>query len=649
MKKILLSVLMAICVWCKAQDFSAVCETGQTLYYNIIDSTTMTVGVTIPTDNWLQYLNELDGGYVIIPTTVTNEGASFIVTHIMSHAFEACNMIELVIPESIQYIASYAFETSYINKMTIKANNLIDIGSEAFCYGKIKQVVIENNVQALLVNFQFYSRTDIILKNQIPPVISENTFFNVGTIYVPQGCWYAYHDAPNWDKLSNRMYERLDGFAKVGSEWYFNKLSANSILQDYQHFIVTDTTTITVDSVDYAVSMISGSYNDGEAQYVYEEDGVVYWYNSVKNKFSTLYNFNAEVGDTWIISIDDNDYEVIVTSKQRKSWGHYAYDSQWIRSTDSPVVINGRVLSGIGFLNGLFPQVNDGMQPDSTYIKGLRCYLESDTLKYHSGILDCDQIVGWDGFNWYYEIIDDYGNMSYQHIEYTSDTTINSHRAKVLIKSNTLYDKNEIVSHEYIYEDDDVVYWWDKTAKTFTTLYDYNANIGDEWDLYVGTEHITMHVDTVTYREFNGNSYRVLTVSDANDIFSGDIICGIGHTSSFFPERLLTKDHNFRVDGIRCFWIDGEMIIKLGDVDCDSIYNNHHDVDENAAREFAVYPNPASTIVNIVGEYDQIELIDIYGKVIEIDVKNNQIDVTNLQSGMYFIKIGKDSIKFIKM
>ena len=62
---------------------------------------------------------------------------------------------------------------------------------------------------------------------------------------------------------------------------------------------------------------------------------------------------------------------------------------------------------------------------------------------------------------------------------------------------------------------------------------------------------------------------------------------------------------------------------------------------------FTVYPNPATDIVNVVCESEKIELMDIHGQRMEIRVKDNQIDVSNLQNGIYFIKIGDDIVKMI--
>ena len=50
-----------------------------------------------------------------------------------------------------------------------------------------------------------------------------------------------------------------------------------------------------------------------------------------------------------------------------------------------------------------------------------------------------------------------------------------------LVKINTLYDKGlrEEVTHEYVFELNGKLYWWNKRLGLFTVLYDYEAEVGD--------------------------------------------------------------------------------------------------------------------------------------------------------------------------
>lgn len=79
-------------------------------------------------------------------------------------------------------------------------------------------------------------------------------------------------------------------------------------------------------------------------------------------------------------------------------------------------------------------------------------------------------------------------------------------------------------------------------------------------------------------------------------------------------------------------------------------------VSEFSEEEFSVYPNPASSIVNItvspgvlIGT-KQYHLFNAYGQTIgNFEIVNgvNQIDVSNLTNGIYFLKIGNTAKKIV--
>lgn len=262
-----------------------------------------------------------------------------------------------------------------------------------------------------------------------------------------------------------------------------------------------------------------------------------------------------------------------------------------------------------------------------------------------------EPIFNFDFSEWYYEILNDDGSITFQHLEYTADTAINSRRTKVIMRTNTMYDKGVEVTHEYVYEENGIVYWWNKTLNEFTVLYNLNAEAGDEWQIKVGTETITVHVDAVDVYDYEGRTYKMLQVSDENDVFSGTIVCGIGHLTSFFPERLMSKSGNYRVEGMRCYWKDGELVFKYGDKDCDEIYIDLHGIEESDNQTFRVYPNPVKGFITIETEEENAgyEILNIMGQTVLSGSLNGakQIDVSGLSDGMYFIKVGQKTEKFV--
>ena len=253
------------------------------------------------------------------------------------------------------------------------------------------------------------------------------------------------------------------------------------------------------------------------------------------------------------------------------------------------------------------------------------------------------------GTEWYYEIKHLTGDITYQHLEYASDTVINSRRTKILVETNTLYDKSTWTDVEYIYEDGDKIYWWNKDLEDFTLLYDFGAEVGDEWEINGGWFTITVHVDAAQMVTFKSQPYRVLSVSDVSGLFTGDIICGIGHQNRFFPESPIAKD--YEVDGLRCFWQDGDLILTMGEEDCDAVYYEYHDVDENLEMTFTVYPNPSNGLLHVETQRAtflpmEYRITNLLGQTLLSGVLEGQtIDVSTLSNGFYLLKIQNSTIK----
>ena len=288
-------------------------------------------------------------------------------------------------------------------------------------------------------------------------------------------------------------------------------------------------------------------------------------------------------------------------------------------------------------------------------------------------------VLGTDGliFNhadWYYEITNPDGSVTYQYLQCVGDTSIQEKRPKVIVRSNTHYDKRfqTHVTHEYLYEENGVVFWWNKTLGKFTVLYDFGAEVGDEWQIEVGDQAITMHVYEVESQIIDGIPYKRLTIGDAEGFFSGVVVSNIGHLASFFPERLMSKTTNYQVNGLRCYWLDGDLLLKLGSNDCDAIYTQNHNslpeipIPHSASRipHFTLYPNPTPRNTGITLSRNNVNNVNNANNVTSSSflitsplgqplltgpILSNpfQIDLSSLPKGLYFITIGTQTEKLI--
>ena len=138
MKKFsLILILAAFCGMSSASayDFSAVCPTGQTLYYNIIDAVNHEVEIVCPDEDEYWSWFEKPSGYIELPTSVECDGINYAVISIGNYAFNDCwNLTgNLVIPNSIVSIGDFAFNGSYDNADNLViGNSVISIGKYAF-------------------------------------------------------------------------------------------------------------------------------------------------------------------------------------------------------------------------------------------------------------------------------------------------------------------------------------------------------------------------------------------------------------------------------------------------------------------------------------------------------------------------------------
>ena len=455
-------------------------------------------------------------------------------------------------------------------------------------------------------------------------------------------------------------------FAPQGAEWYFDVFNPWGTHPEYERFFVEGDTIIQ----GHHCSIINQNFVDTGhegGEFVYEEDNKVYWFNPTTNAFSTLYDFDAEAGESWYYEVGECSHQVVVDSVGSVTWNGHTYRTQWVRFNEDVQYYSGKIIEGIGYEKGLFPSIYvcDGLEMfDAEEIEYLRCYVNDGEMLYHEGGYDCEQttVTPPSHPEWYYEILNENGTITYQYMYQAGDTIINDEPTHILVKINTLYDKGlrEEVTHEYVFELNGKLYWWNKRLGLFTVLYDYEAEVGDSWTIMVGIEPpLTMHVDGVDYIEYEGRTYRVMRVSDPENLFSGNIVCGIGHLTSFFPERLMDNGDGLRVEGLRCYWIEDELVFKPGDEDCDAIYSEVHGVDEDGpstgSGTFAVYPNPTNGILTVHHSafhihHSEFQIANLMGQTVlsgNINAENQQIDVSSLPQGMYFITFAGETRKFV--
>lgn len=131
MKKIcLLITVLAAATVARAFDFSNVASTGQTLYYSITSSSTVTV-VAPGGSSWGDYA--APAGRLQIPSQVSYNGTTYTVTAISNDALRQCNALASVtIPSTVKSIGYTAFFRCTAMTSVYMADGLEAIGRMAF-------------------------------------------------------------------------------------------------------------------------------------------------------------------------------------------------------------------------------------------------------------------------------------------------------------------------------------------------------------------------------------------------------------------------------------------------------------------------------------------------------------------------------------
>ena len=651
-------------------DFSATCESGQTLYYKITDVEAQEVALVPPTSGgWGSYPRPQ--GNVIFPETVEHDGTTYDIVAIGDSTFYNCSGItgSIVLPDNIRTIGRVAFYGCYgVTGSLTLPQNLETLGWGAFWWLEYLTgpITIPQGVTRIEENTFFANRH--ITSYTIPASVTYiaqrglGSGFRLESIYVDE-------DNPNYYVEGNALIERdskilllgtkntniPDDVVEIGAHAFYFAAWA----QESQPLIIPNSVKIIND----------GAFHYANLQSISLPDSLVYIGNNglpgntivQSNLPQTLIHIGEiAFADCWFIDGGVSIPEGIDTIAPQ------TYYNAHITSVSIPatVVSIGEEafyrcdeLQSITCYNSIPPTL------DATSFQGVNrdipVYIPNGSLENYTFAYYWEEFTNFIEMpefapahaEWYYEIQNDNGSITYQQLQQEGDTVIDHKDVKIIVRSNTLYDKHQEITHEYVYEENNAVYWWNKTLNEFTTLYDFAAETGDEWQIKAGTETITLHVDAVELVEYDGRTYKVMNVSDEGDLFSGNIVCGIGHVASLFPEKLMQKALPFDVESLRCYWVNDDLILHMGTVDCDEILAVEENVSAQDSESIALYPNPTNGTLYIESQDDAstFTISNMLGQtVMSGNIADSQtIDVSGLDDGMYFICIGQRTVKFV--
>ena len=641
----------------QAYDLIGLSPSNHVLYYNILDAGNHTIGVTYPfqSGNNYYYTYTKPEGDLIIPATITMGQNTWTVIEIMDYAFYECPITSVEIPNTVTIIGERAFYNCPITSLELP-DVLTDVGAWAFAKTQIQHLTLPESINTIgeLAFANLELKTLLLPEKDVQYGRQCFGGTNLESVVIPEGVTV----------ISEGMFCSCKCLTNVSFPSTLTRIEHDAfaycrVLQE----IHIPSSVISIGDWSIGIwnpfrgtpSVVSISVEEGNP--VYYSEGNCLIQRETKTIVSGCRN-----------SVIPNDVAVICNEAFESGMSGTLYLPASVINIGRSAFANCSSINKIYSLNTTPPS----MYTESSLIHSFGNVPRNIPVYVPVGCVEAYRNApGWDEFEnivememfpigteWYYEITNDNGSITYQYLSCAADTTINDQPIHILVRINTLYDKekSETITHEYVYEENNKIYWWNKTLGEFTTLYDFGAEEGDEWEIKVGNESITMHVDAVEPYEYEEQTLKLMRVSDASDIFSGEIVCGIGHLTSFFPEKLMTK--GYRVEGIRCLWQDGELVYQNGDQDCDEIYEQHHfDVEENyVENNFAIYPNPSHDVLFVktchgASLQSEYRIINILGEIVasgKIVSETQQINISSLPEEMYFISIGNATTKFLK-
>ena len=695
MKKLfVIIVLMALAMNGIAQilnyDFSAECETGQTLYYRISSEEEHTVTLTHPYSEENEFHGDYYEGFtqpqgdIILPSIVDYNGVQYFVTAIDKNAFGACHLTgTLTIPEGIVSIGACAFEGCLFTTISIPRSTEV-ISSASYGYGtpfgycsSLESIIVDE------ANPVFYSENNALIKRQGKVLVQgcKTTIIPDDVEAIGRSSFQGAGDGGNL--VIPNSVTSIDEYA-----FHYCNFSGTLVLSDSLRYIGTNA--FSESSFTGSLSLPNTVTEIGAAAFAncgFSGDLILpSSITSINTRSFCSSNFSGtlvipnSVTYIGLIAFEGTNFSELVLGNSLEQIDNHAFNNRLSNTNLTGVLRLPASLTEIGISTFAYTSFDEIYSPNTTppSLDNSSFYECDPNIPVHIpfGCTETYQNAeGWSYFSnfietelnlegeWFYEILNDDGTITYQHLECAADTTIGTERPKIIVRSNTIYDRNEHteVTHEYVFERDGKVYWWNKNLEEFTTLYDLTAEAGDEWEIKVGTQSLTMHVDAVENYEYENQQFRMLQVSDANNLFSGSIVCGIGHLTSFFPERLMNRGKGYRIEGMRCYWVEDNLVFKYGDTDCDAIYAElHNGINEDGpstgSGAFVVYPNPANNILFVETRLiaslpDQTyRITNLIGQTLltgNISAETQQIDISTLPSGMYFINVGETTLKFV--
>ncbi len=268
------------------------------------------------------------------------------------------------------------------------------------------------------------------------------------------------------------------------------------------------------------------------------------------------------------------------------------------------------------------------------------------------------------GASWYYTEQFFYPipiEIDYIKIESVKDTLIAGIPCRKLVKRHNPACCDRPLT-EYMYSENNKVYFYDSAFSTFQVLYDFGAETGESWSFLIkdymdptDTDTMNVVVDSTEIVLINGFplkrmyvTYHFFNETDPSYTYNSTITERLGDESymfNYFPEWAFGCDGNF-AQGLRCYEDSVIGHYESGIVDSCTYVKLWTGVRETGLSKVRIYPNPAQDKITVqFNEKIPPEFIyDLYTSrgvrcKTGMALPEEPITVSGLAKGLYLVRI----------
>lgn len=207
---------------------------------------------------------------------------------------------------------------------------------------------------------------------------------------------------------------------------------------------------------------------------------------------------------------------------------------------------------------------------------------------------------------------------------------------------HTIYNQTQgILLGAYRNEENQVYYckWNGNAYNEEVLLYDYDLEEGDYFN--EDDPHPMMITDISIIIDNNGVERRkfefeFMGLDEEREFW----IEGVGSSKGFVNSGNYTPTSDGAIFHLLCYHVDNNVVYVNPAYDvCDV-----DDIDESSINNrISIYPNPTKDVVKVLNNSNlnisKIEIIDLLGRTVASAKSNDEINVSNLPEGQYFVKL----------